>query len=188
VPHPAQTEKAAIITTARSMIEQRGVAGLTLARLATTLGVKAPSLYHHVTSRDSLLRAVNDLTLELLMAAYQAAVAAAPTDPAHRLVAVAQAHRHFGLHNPHTYTLSFATPAEPQRPELTLRGPLLEITSGLMAELVGPARAITALRGLFALIHGFVMLEINGQFQLGGDRDAAFAEVLAVYLRGLTAG
>jgi len=51
--------------------------------------------------------------------------------------------------------------------------------------LVGEEAALPALRGGWALVHGFVMLEISGQFRRGGDLDAAFAHAVAAYIRGL---
>jgi hypothetical protein len=53
-----------------------------------------------------------------------------------------------------------------------------------MAEIAGEAYSLTALRGLLALIHGFVVLEINQQLRRGGNLDAAYQESLAAYLAG----
>ena len=58
----------------------------------------------------------------------------------------------------------------------------------LMAAIVGPERALVALRGALALVHGFVMLELGQQLRRGGDLDAAFAAAVEAYLAGWAAG
>ncbi len=40
------------------------------------------------------------------------------------------------------------------------------------------------LRGAWALIHGFIMFELSGQFRRGGDLESAFIESVQAYLDG----
>ena len=53
-------DRAAVVAAAFALIGQKGVSGLTMRALGNSLGVQAASLYHHVTSRDELLRLVAD--------------------------------------------------------------------------------------------------------------------------------
>jgi hypothetical protein len=53
-----------------------------------------------------------------------------------------------------------------------------------MAEITGEAESLPALRGLLALMHGFVMLELAQQFRRGGDLDAAYDKAVRAYLNG----
>jgi TetR/AcrR family tetracycline transcriptional repressor len=53
-------DKALIVTTALRLLDEVGLAGLTLRRLATELGVQAPALYWHVRSKRDLLDAMAD--------------------------------------------------------------------------------------------------------------------------------
>jgi hypothetical protein len=54
----------------------------------------------------------------------------------------------------------------------------------VMAEISGEEGSLTALRGLWALIHGFLLLEISGQFRRGGDLTEAFMQSVEAYLDG----
>jgi hypothetical protein len=53
-----------------------------------------------------------------------------------------------------------------------------------IAELVGEESSLSALRGAWALVHGFIMLEISGQFQRAGDVNAAFEAAIQAYVTG----
>ncbi len=48
----------AIVETTLAVIAERGVPGLTMARVAERLGVRTPSLYHHVQNKAALLALV----------------------------------------------------------------------------------------------------------------------------------
>ncbi len=47
-----------VLDAALELIDAGGLPALSMRRLATELGVQAPSLYHHVTSKDELLAAL----------------------------------------------------------------------------------------------------------------------------------
>lgn len=53
-------DRSTVVTAAFALLEQGGVAALTMRALGDRLGVRAASLYHHVTGRDELLRLVAD--------------------------------------------------------------------------------------------------------------------------------
>ena len=184
MPYPAQTDRETIIQTARTLIERDGVAHLSLAHLASVLGIKAPSLYRHVPSKTALLQAVVTLTFQQLFQAYDAAQAEAGSAPKEQLLAILRAHRRFAHANPRTYVLAFTTtvPEERADPRMLERRvlPIQEV----MATLSGWEQSLPALRGALALVHGFVMLELNDQFRRGGDLDAAFEAAVNVYLAG----
>ena len=184
MPYPAQTNRTTIVSTARDLIEREGVEQLSLAGVATALGIKAPSLYRHVASRGALLHAVVMLTLEDLFAAYDAALATAPDEPRERLLAIFRAHRAFARANPRAYMLAFTTAeSEAESNERMLEQLVIPIQR-IMAELVGEEHSLPALRGGLALIHGFVMLELNNQFRRGGSLDAAFESSIGAFLEG----
>jgi AcrR family transcriptional regulator len=61
-PRTPVLNRARIHQTALRIIDADGLAGLSMRKLAAELGVRAPSLYGHVASKDELLHAVaNDL-------------------------------------------------------------------------------------------------------------------------------
>ena len=54
----------------------------------------------------------------------------------------------------------------------------------IIERIVRPQSSLSALRGLLAIVHGFVTLELNGHFQRGGDLCEAFETSVLAYLRG----
>ena len=50
-----------VLRTAIALADERGVAELTMRKLATELGVEAMSLYHHVANKDDLLNGMIDI-------------------------------------------------------------------------------------------------------------------------------
>lgn len=181
MPYPAQVDQTTIVEQAHAMIEAEGVDALSLHKLATALGVKAPSLYRHLRNKAELVQAVNFLTLRRLMAALQEVSTNVPASPTVQLLEIAKAFRRFAYESPHTYVLAFTSADRGNEDQLVaLVLPLQQI----IAKISGQAESLTALRGLLALVHGFVMLELHQQLRRGGDLEAAFERVIQVYLAG----
>jgi AcrR family transcriptional regulator len=183
-PYPVQTDRKTIVETAFELIEQKGVESLSLSKLASQLGIKAPSLYRYIASKESLLQAVIELTYLRLFEAYDAALESASEDPTDQLIKLSHAHRSFAQANPNTYMLAYTTsnPELPSNPDILLERAIL--IQGIMMQISGEENSLTALRGVLALIHGFISLELNGQFRRGGDLSETFDAVIQAYLRG----
>jgi AcrR family transcriptional regulator len=184
MPYPSQINEERILTTVRQRIEAEGMEALSLHQLAAELGVKAPSLYRYFASKAALLRALNTQTNRELVAALSASIAHAPDDPRQRMLAVAQAYRAFAHAYPVTYGLAFTNTIPELRPDPQEQLELVLPLQDLMAQIVGADQSLAALRGMWALLHGFTMLELTGQFRRGGDLDAAFAAAIQAYLAG----
>lgn len=184
MPYPALIEPKAVVMLARKMIEADGVDKLSLGRLAQALKVKAPSLYRHFASKSELLRAVNIETAEALVAALNESIQQAAPDPRARLLAMAHAYRAFVHANPRTYMLSHSLLPQDERVDPEQAESLALPLQRQMAALTGEEYSLEGLRGAWALIHGFCMLEINLQFQRGGDLEAAFSRSVEAYLAG----
>jgi AcrR family transcriptional regulator len=182
MPHPSQVQREDIVARASAMIETEGVEALSLARLAQAVGIKAPSLYHHFENKTALLRAVNLMTLEQLTSAISQSEAQAMGNAQARLMAICQHYRAHAQAHPALYQLAFSAEA---RPEASALLALAQPMQMIIADLSSAAQAVRALRGLWALIHGFVQLEIGGNFQRGGDLDADFEASIAAYLAGI---
>jgi AcrR family transcriptional regulator len=183
-PYPSQTNRTMIIETARQLIEQDGVEALSLGRVAAALDIKAPSLYRHIKNKNALLIAVIELTYHNMFTAYAEALAQSADDPAERMFNLSRAHRRFAHENPNTYVLAY-TMTDPQHlsdPDMLLK-PAVSIQE-IMREITGAENSLAALRGSLALVHGYAMLELNGQFRRGGDLDAHFDAALEAYLAG----
>ena len=187
MPYPTQITREVVIAKARELIEAEGLDQLSLHRLAAALNVKAPSLYRYFDGKTALLRAVNDLTNTALVAAISAAVTQAVTqaqDARGQIVAMALAYRAFAQAFPITYELLFSNTIPELRPDAAESEQLALPLQAVMAQICGAAHSLAALRGVMALAHGYVMLELNGQFRRGGDLDATFIQVVEAYIDG----
>lgn len=183
MPYPTQVTPEQIVAQAHSLLERDGTGRLALSELASALGVKAPSLYRYFTGKDELLRAVNLATASEMVAAMEEA--AAPIDDARdKLLAMALACRGFGHANPVTYRLAFTNSDTTLRPDEARLEALVIPIQRVMAELSGATQSLAALRGIWALIHGFTLFELSGQFRRGGDLEAAFVQAVEAYLNG----
>ena len=183
MPYPTHITSEAVIAKARELIEAEGLDQLSLNRLATALHVRAPSLYRYFDGKNELLRAVNEMTNRALIAALDAAVAPATT-PREQIMAMARAYRAFAHSFPATYQLLFANSSPDLRPDAGASERLVLPLQAIMASLSGEADSLAALRGILALAHGYVTLELNGQFRRGGDLDAMFTRVVEAYIDG----
>lgn len=181
MPYPSQVTRESILAAAIVLIEREGAEGLTLARLAQTLGIKAPSLYKHVTDKAALLKLVNTDTYQRLIEKLQAG-SDVPLQA--QIIERITTYRQFALAHPHLYQLAFDSSQASTRPDAAVLEALAIPFQALLARAVAPAQSLSALRGLLALTHGFVVLELGNQFQRGGDIELAFHQALLAYLRG----
>ncbi len=184
MPYPNQISKESIIQCAAELIEEKGVTALSLSKLATALGVKAPSLYRHIGNKNQLLQEVNLLTLRNLVTTMQQAIAEADEDPIIQMEVMSVAYRRFAHEHAQLYLLAYTHKAEGIRPDENLLVEMVLPIQAIMAQICGEAQALTALRGALALMHGFVMLELNQQLQRGGDLETAYIESFKAYLCG----
>jgi AcrR family transcriptional regulator len=184
MPYPAQIDAEKVIEQARAMIEAEGVEGVSLHKLAAALGVKAPSLYRYFAGRDELLQAVNLGTAQALGQALLVAVQEAGENPQARALAMAHACRAFAHANPRTYALAYTTMEAAQQPDASALEAIAIPLQAVIADVAGESNSLTALRGLWALAHGFALMELNGQFRRGGDLGAAFDQAVRAYLAG----
>lgn len=185
MPYPAQTDRQSIVRMAQTLIERNGVEQLSLAQLAAALNIKSPSLYRHIPSKTALLLEVNTLTFQQLFESYEVALQAVGLSPRARLFAILQAHRVFAHAHPQTYVLAFTTTHRDQRPDPAILERLAVPIQAEMEAITGAERSLAALRGALAIVHGFAMLELNAQFQRGGDLDDAFEQAVNAYLTGV---
>lgn len=184
MPYPSQISLETLIETARALIETDGVDKLSLRLLASELGVKAPSLYRYVRNKEALLQAVNEVTAYDLVQTLLAATSNAGS-LAERLLAIAHAYRRFAHVHSATYELLFTNRVPALRPDEDTQEQNVLPLQALFAEWGTAADSLAALRGAFAFLHGWVMLEIAGQFRRGGDLDAHFETAFRAYLAGI---
>jgi AcrR family transcriptional regulator len=185
-PYPSQVSREAIIDKAQELIEIEGYERLTLNILAEALGVRAPSLYRYFKSKTELLQAVNTTTIEQLVAALHTAVEqmANSSDPIGQFLALAKAYREFAFSHPIAYALAYTNTLPELRIDEQHAVALVLPIQAIMAKIAGEEDSLTALRGALGLLHGYVILELAGQFRRGGDLSEAFARSVEAYLEG----
>jgi AcrR family transcriptional regulator len=184
MPAVRRTSRELILRAARDILERDGLDGLTMQAVATSVGVRAPSLYKHVVDRGDLVRAtLTDLVVEL---GECLAELSAPT-PRRHARALAEAFRSFGQEHPVGFRLLFAPLPDTWRADPAANAqaavPVLEVAE----RLVGPSRALDAARALTATTFGFVSMELAGAFRLGGDVDAAWSYTVDAIIDAIAA-
>ena len=171
-----------VVRRAIAIADEHGPAALTLARVASELGVSAPSLYKHVDGLDDLLdRAAAMLTAEL---AAQLGMAIRGRSGRDGLSALADAYRAFAHTHSGTYPLTQRRLNSPE-----WRAAADDSLASLVAVLSSygvPADDIDRIRVVRATLHGFVDLERTGGFGLAASIDETFpvlVDVLDIAIR-----
>ena len=157
-----------ILAAASDLLEHEGQA-LSMRKLAERIGIRAPSLYKHFSSKKALEAALISEGFEHQAALFEAALIDSPTP----IVAMAEAYRDFAQRHPHLYRLmyeraldrSLLTPGSEDR----AAAPLLEAVGG----------DLDLARAVFAFAHGMTILELNRRFPAGADLDAGWQRGLA---------
>lgn len=174
-----------VVQTAVKMANECGDArDITLAALARALNVRTPSLYNHVGGVDDLKRAMTLYALRRLIHEIQRATVGLTGRDA--VAATAVAYRQFALDYPGVYELTVRAP-DPEEQELVhLAQTLLQSLLLMLASMgLEGNDALHAVRGLRAILHGFVSLEAAEGFKMALDREESYRRVVDVFLDGL---
>ena len=155
-----------VVDVAEMLLEAEGLEAVTMRRLGQELGMRAPSLYKHVTGKDDIMTALQVRALQ----GQAAALAGAST-----LSEVATGYRRWALAHPRLYELIARHPLDrarlPPGVEAAAAAPLLGAAGG----------DIDLARALWGLGHGLVDLELAGRFPPGANIDAAWATAVDAF-------
>ena len=167
--------RAQVVEAAAEVADRDGLDALSLASVASALGVQSPSLYSHVDGLPGLRRqlsihASNRLTAEVTDAAEG-------LESTQALRAIATQLRSFAHRHPGLYASFLPAPSPQDDPELAaaLAQPVSVAGSVLAGMGIDPATAVPLIRALRASVHGFVHIELSGGFGLPDDIDDSFA-------------
>ena len=97
----------ALIDTGLDMLEEQGLEGLTLRKLAARVGVSHAAPEHHFPTLRHLLTAFAVEGFRLFAASMREAMVAAPGDPAEQLRAASRGYLNFARARPHLFRLMF---------------------------------------------------------------------------------
>ncbi|NNC13327.1 TetR/AcrR family transcriptional regulator [Planctomonas sp. JC2975] len=187
MPAPTRTSNDAIVTAALDLVDSGGPDALTMQAVADRVGVRAPSLYKRVESRDHLLGLLVERITVKLASVLDGAADAETDDPFAGVVSMAQALRGFAHEHPHLFGLVFGQLPDAAKPprESLARSAAAVLT--VSERLAGPDAALDAARTITAWAYGFLTMELAGAFQLGGDPEAAFDYGAAAIARSIDA-
>jgi AcrR family transcriptional regulator len=177
---------ASVTEAAAELVDEIGFDQLSMGLVAERLGIKAPSLYKHVTSQAELARRIGVLAMVEIGDAIRDAIQGLSGSDA--LAAGAQAMRTYVKQHPGRYAAGEAA-AHPTGPD----DPLVAATRRVMASWaamlhgyrIDPGQEIHALRMLRSLLHGFATLEAAGGFQVATDVDDSFTWIVDFIDHGL---
>ncbi len=177
-------DTARVVDAAATIADQDGLDAVTIARVAAALGVRPPSLYNHVASREALLR---ELALravgELAVVLREATAGRAGTDA---LDAMGHAFRAYAHAHPGRYATTVNARTQDDAVWVAATRDTLDAMLAALREwqLEGD-EAIHVLRTIRSSLHGFVTLEAAGGFGLPTDLDDSFAWLLRTLAAGL---
>ena len=193
-----------VIATAARIADRDGLASATPSAVARALGVRTPSLYHHVDGAAGLRRALawaaaDELTLRVASAVDDAG------DRADALRSVAHAYRAFAIEHPglHQALLPAPRPGEDDELAAAMAAPVA-IVAGIIADSSGdpsddadamppdamppdamPPDAIHAIRAFRAMVYGFAALETANGFGIPVDIDDSFDRAVDMIIGAL---
>lgn len=178
-------DTAAVVTAAAEIADDQGVDAVTLARIADRLGVRAPSLYVHLTGLGELRRLLAARGVRELADAARDAVAGRAGRDA--LSAVAGAYRRYAHQHPGRYAAMHRAPigaGEDSDAAAELYGVIRAALSGYHLRGAAEVHGIRAVR---AGLHGFASLEQVGGLRMRISTDASYAGLVEMLHLGLTA-
>lgn len=177
-----------VVAAAIEVLEAEGPDALGISRVATELKIKPASMYNHVASAKALSNAValegNRRVLEILKAAIKD-----QADPHEQLKSLAYSVRQWATTNSGLY--EHVARVEPNYADPDVMVLLEEILSLFDRPLkrmgIATDQRVHAMRSIRSALHGFVMLEANGQFQLQESAEESFRWMVDGLIRGLAA-
>ncbi len=155
-------DKQRIVSAAVGFIDEFGLAGLSMRRLGSILGVEAMSLYRYVPGRESLLDAVVESILEEMRDDEE--IIDAPRDGWQDfLQRLAHGVRRVALAHPKAFPLVASRPAEAPwlRPPLRSLRTVESFLDGLLSEGFADTAAVSAYRAFTSFLLGHLLLEVS---------------------------
>ena len=184
---PALT-RADVIAAAIRCVEAEGPDALGVSRVARELGIQPPSIYNHVGKGDALAWAVVIEANRILLASLESAVEGL-SEPEAQLRALAHGTRSWAIEHKGLYELMGRVQPDNDDPDFwpTMRRTIGLFARPLAALGVAESDAIHAIRGFRSAMHGFLLLEASGQFQLADRPEDSYRWLVEALIRGLDA-
>jgi AcrR family transcriptional regulator len=164
-----------ILESARQQLDNGGRTAVSLRAIARDVGLSPASMYTYFASLDDVFTGLIVESFSRLATALDSA-RAGDDDPIDRLLAVADTYRRWALENPAQFNLIFTdqlggyqAPSDGRTvdAEISVLKPIHRSIGEVIGLPGGPATELDAaeqeqLTGVYGLIHGLVMLDVNG--------------------------
>jgi AcrR family transcriptional regulator len=174
-PAQARLNTDAVVAAAMALLDRDGASALTLARLAKNLSIRPPSLFTHVASLEDLNRRIESVAASKLEGVLRTAAVGRSGKDALRCVS--HEYRLFAKAHPGTYKMLFHQERAADR-----------IVSCLALALApdgdGEERTASA-RVVLSGLHGFLSLELAGQFVDRESADRSFDRLVKTLWKSL---
>lgn len=182
----------AILDAARALFAKAGYSGLSMRRLADSIGYTPRTIYLYFADKDDLLSELIEEDVGHLADRLEAA-AAAHADPGKRLDAVALEYVAFGLENPHAYEAAFMLRHHPLTREAAVHRShvqgrrMLDTLARVVSESgrVAPGLNLPVVtQALRCALHGIVSIHLLRRNVTGVPWEALVLHVVAGVVRG----
>ena len=166
-----------VLQAAITLADSEGLESLTIAKLALFLGVKAPSLYNHITSLDTVK---DDLTTQgLLLLLDRSRDAMAGVAGRDALDALGHSQRQFAKDHPGLWAATQLPVAGWSEASKKAADAYLALAVAVLRGYrVTGDTAIHAIRVIRASLRGFIDLELGGGYGFPQDVDVSFSTLL----------
>ncbi|WP_330186165.1 TetR-like C-terminal domain-containing protein [Dactylosporangium sp. AC04546] len=174
-----------VVDTAIAIVDEHGLAALTLAAVAERCGVAAPSLYKHVRNVADLRALVGIRVMQEMADGFAAAVLG--RSGADAVAALMRAYRAYVTAHPARYAAMPADPLHQAEYAASGRRVLEVMQAALRPWQLGESELIHTIRAARAIVHGFASLEAAGGFGLPHDLDESYERLIRMFLATLPA-
>ncbi len=173
-----------VVQAAVALADSEGLENLTIAKLASFLGIKAPSVYNHIRSLDGVKDHLATQGLLSLLDRSRDAVAGVAGQDA--LEALGHSQRRFAKEHPGLWAATQLPVAGWSEALQTAADAYLTLVLAVLRGYGATGEAaIHATRFIRASLRGFIDLELGGGFGLPEDVDASFSTLLNMLDAGL---
>lgn len=153
-----------LVEQGRLLLEAQGMAALSLRELAKGLEVSAAAVYRHFADKEALLGEIALTGFRELASLFDGVLTRGGC-PRDRLRALGLAYVDFGMGHPHLYRLMFSSrigedggSEEGRRPYQLLE----DAVAACCGAAVPPGKVAASTIAAWAMVHGFVMLRLEG--------------------------
>ena len=173
-----------VLQAAVALADSEGLEHLTIAKMASFLGIKAPSLYNHIRSLEGVKDQLTTQGLRSLLDRSRDAMAGVAGQNA--LEALGHSQRRFAKDHPGLWAATHLPVAGWSEASQTVANAYLALVLAVLRGygMTGD-EAIHAARFMRASLRGFIDLELGGGFGLAQDVDASFLALLQMLDAGL---